>query len=156
MFRLALFDDFEANNDAIHVSDELYEVLRVENGIRRSMGVDMDEDTVVPELNLDGLVSYEKGCYIGQEVIARIHFRGKPAKQLRGLIFADDSPEVNAGDEIKSVDDKNAGGVTSVVYSPRLHKTIALAYVRNAFLDDGTELTAGKVLARVSPLPFNL
>ena len=45
----------------------------------------MDETTIVPELGLDGMISYTKGCYIGQEIIARIHFRGHVAKQLTGL-----------------------------------------------------------------------
>src|SRR5512141_1827088 len=62
------------NIGAIEVSDELYEILRIESGIPK-YGKDMDESTIVPELAIDGLISYNKGCYIGQEIIARIHFR---------------------------------------------------------------------------------
>ncbi|MCB1025524.1 MAG: aminomethyl transferase family protein, partial [Acidobacteria bacterium] len=56
--------------DAIEICDEVYEVLRIEKGIPK-YGVDMDEETVVPEVNLEDMISYQKGCYIGQEVIAR-------------------------------------------------------------------------------------
>jgi len=142
----------------IEISDQLYEVLRIEEGIP-VYGVDMDEETVVPEVNFNEMISYEKGCYIGQEVIARIHFRGKVAKQLMGLEF-DLEPEALASDlvgaELKSKEDKNAGKITSVVYSPKLGKTIALGYVRNAFLEFDTELLVGKTKARVRSLPFIL
>ncbi len=133
--------------------DELYETLRIENGIPK-YGVDMNEETVVPEVGLANAISYNKGCYIGQEVIARIHFRGKVAKQLKGLIFEDENPSVNPNDEIKSTDDKNAGTITSITYSPKLEKTIALGYVRNVFLEEGTELKVGEFTARVKDLPF--
>src|SRR2546428_12226658 len=76
-------------NGCLPISGELYEVLRIENGIPL-YGVDMDETTIVPELGLDGLVSYNKGCYIGQEIIARIHFRGHIAKKLTGLTFEEE------------------------------------------------------------------
>jgi tRNA-modifying protein YgfZ len=69
---------------AVSIDDETYETLRIESGIPK-YGVDMDETTIVPELGLDGLISYNKGCYVGQEIIARIHFRGHVAKQLTGL-----------------------------------------------------------------------
>ena len=148
-------DDFKKSlRDASWISDELYEVLRIENGTPK-YGVDMDEEIVVPELNIDGMISYEKGCYIGQEVIARIHFRGKPAKQLRGLVFDEDDAEIETGTELKSLDEKSAGVVTSATFSPKLGKTIALAFVRNAFLETGTELKVGNFTAKVSELPFD-
>lgn len=140
-------------DDAVNISDELYEVLRIENGIPK-YGIDMDEETVVPEVGLDGIISYEKGCYIGQEVIARIHFRGKVAKELIGLVFEDGKIKVNFGDEITSFENKNAGRITSVAFSPKLGKVIALAYVRNAYLDEGTRLKVGEIRAVVANLPF--
>ena len=141
------------NQNAVEISDELYEVLRVENGIPK-YGVDMDETTIVPEIGIDGLINYNKGCYIGQEIIARIHFRGHVAKQLRGLIFDDENPEIKPNDEIKSLDGKNAGRITSVTFSPKLEKTIALAFVRYDYLAEGTELKAGDLTAKVKNLPF--
>jgi folate-binding protein YgfZ len=137
----------------INIDDELYETLRIENGIPK-YNIDMDEETVVPEVGFENLISYNKGCYIGQEVIARIHFRGKVAKELKGLIFEDEEPKVNQYEEIKSIDDKNAGKITSITYSPKLGKTIALGYVRNAFLEDGMTLKVGEFTAKVKSLPF--
>ena len=63
----------------------------------------MDETTVVLETGIDEAVNFNKGCYIGQEIIARIHFRGHVAKKLTGLIFENENADINAGDEIKSI-----------------------------------------------------
>ena len=135
------------------VSDQAFEALRIEAGLP-IFGVDMDDSTVVPEINLENLISYNKGCYIGQEVIARIHFRGHVAKQLTGLVFEEKTATANSGDEIKSADGKNAGKITSVIYSPKLEKQIALAFVRHAFLEDETELEVNNFKAKVKSLPF--
>jgi tRNA-modifying protein YgfZ len=140
---------------AVEISDELYEVLRIEQGIPL-YGVDMDETTIVPELGIDGLISYQKGCYIGQEIIARIHFRGHIAKQLTGLILSEPPASADGlkGQEIKSADGKNAGKITSVAFSPRLAKTIALGFVRYDYLAEGTELKVDDCTATVKNLPF--
>ncbi len=61
------------NKNAFKISDELYEILRIENGVPK-YGFDADETTIVPELGSENLISYQKGCYIGQEIIARIIF----------------------------------------------------------------------------------
>ncbi|MBA2621773.1 MAG: folate-binding protein YgfZ [Acidobacteria bacterium] len=140
-------------NGAVEISEALYEVLRVENGAPKYK-VDADETTIVPELGIDDLISYNKGCYIGQEIIARIHFRGHVAKVLTGLIFEAENAVVNPNDEIKSPDGKNAGRITSVAFSPTLEKTIALAYVRYEFLKAGTQLKVNDSAATVKDLPF--
>ncbi|MEZ5344428.1 MAG: glycine cleavage T C-terminal barrel domain-containing protein [Pyrinomonadaceae bacterium] len=148
--------------DAVEITDDVYKVLRIEEGIPK-YGIDMDEETVVPEIGLEGLISYQKGCYIGQEVIARIHFRGKPAKHFRGLIidaegekFDSNETAVKAleGSELVSDDGKNAGFITSAVYSPKLRKMIALGYVRNAFAGEGTQLRSDENRLSVAVLPF--
>ena len=142
--------------DSAKISPELFEVLRVERGIPL-YGIDMDETTIVPELGIDRLISYEKGCYVGQEIIARIHFRGHVAKKLTGLVLTGTSelPEsFTRGAELTSTDGKNAGRVTSVVISPVSEKIIALGYVRYEFLTDGTELRAGTHDVEVKSLPF--
>jgi aminomethyltransferase len=157
-FRSFLADE----NDCVTISDELYETLRIETGVPK-YGVDMDETTIVPELGLEGLISYNKGCYVGQEIIARIHFRGHVAKQLTGLVMS--TPEQQAEtrpvgsvplneSELKTTDDKNAGRITSATYSPKLQKTIALAYVRYDYLAEGTELLADGRPVTVKNLPF--
>lgn len=137
--------------DGVEISEELYQVLRIENGVPL-YGVDMDATTIVPELGLEGLISYNKGCYIGQEIIARIHFRGHIAKRFSGLILENDS--VKPQDELKSLEGKNAGKITSVIYSPKLEKNIALGFVRYDFLADGTELKVGETSVIVKDLPF--
>jgi len=146
----------EGEFSGLRIDDDLYETLRIESGIPK-YGVDMDETTIVPELGLDGLISYNKGCYIGQEIIARIHFRGHVAKRLTGLLLSE--PPASAGGQLAdmgllSSDGKPAGRITSLTDSPKLEKTIALAYVRYDYLADGTELMAGDVPASVKDLPF--
>ena len=149
--------EFKAQN-AVEISDELREVLRVENGVPK-YGVDMDETTIVPEIG-DETISYNKGCYIGQEIIARIHFRGHVAKRLTGLILSEPSASAGGSNaqlqnaELKSLDGKSAGKITSAAFSPKLGKTIALAYVRYDYLADGTELKVGEMTAIVKQLPF--
>lgn len=150
------FRDELISNGAVEVFDELYEVLRIENGIPK-YGVDMDDTTIVPELGLDGLISYKKGCYIGQEIIARIHFRGHVAKQLTGLALSEPGvvpTGLLSDSELKTPEGKNAGRVTSVTFSPKLDTTIAMAFVRYDYLADGTELLVGETRTSVNRLPF--
>lgn len=138
---------------ASEISDELYEILRIERG-KPLYNIDMDETTIVPEIGLPETVSYNKGCYIGQEIIARIHFRGHVAKRLTGLVFEDENAEIELNAEIKSADGKNAGRITSVSYSPTFEKNIALAYVRYDYLAEGTQLKVNEFAATVKDLPF--
>ncbi len=150
------FRSNESASDACEISDELYKTLRIENGVPK-YGVDMDETTIVPELGIDGLISYNKGCYIGQEIIARIHFRGHIAKQLTGLVLTNviaASDVISPGADLSTTDGKNAGRITSVTYSPTLKTTIALGYVRYDYLAEGTELRAGKNILLVKKLPL--
>jgi folate-binding protein YgfZ len=145
-FRLFLTDE----NGCFVIGDDLYEVLRIESAIPK-YGVDMDETTIVSELGGEGMISYNKGCYIGQEIIARIHFRGHVAKQLTGLTL---SGKPGENTELTSQDGKNAGRITSVICSPTLDKTIALAYVRYEHLAEGTDLKCDDLDAVVKNLPF--
>jgi tRNA-modifying protein YgfZ len=176
----ASFEKDLKEEGALEISGELYETLRIENGVPR-YGVDMDETTVVLETGLDEAVNFNKGCYIGQEIIARIHFRGHVAKKLTGLILspppfeegvaaapADASktsfltregrPQAGVGlseseTALTSAEGKAAGRITSVTYSPKLDKTIAIAYVRYEFLAAGTELKLGENTAKVVNFP---
>lgn len=143
------------SSDAVRISDDLYETLRIESGIPL-YGIDMDETTIVPELGLEGMISYNKGCYIGQEIIARIHFRGHVAKRLTGLMSEPGAVATGlaGGLELNAADGKNAGRITSVTYSPTLGKTIALGFVRYDYLSLGTELFAENTKVAVTNLPF--
>lgn len=129
-----------------------FEIMRVEAGVP-AYGRDMDDATVVTETNLDDAVSYTKGCYLGQEIIARIKYRGHVAKKLRGLVF--ERPAIVAtGTSIKSRDDKEIGVMTSTTYSPVLGRRIGLGYVKYDFIALGTEVIIGDNRAKVSELPF--
>ncbi|HVS80195.1 MAG TPA: glycine cleavage T C-terminal barrel domain-containing protein [Pyrinomonadaceae bacterium] len=138
------------------IDDDTFETLRIEAGIAR-YGIDMDETNVVTETNLDAAVSFTKGCYIGQEIIARIKYRGHVAKKLAGLIFESKvSPE--SGAKIFSSDDKEIGRVTSFAFSPHLKRTIALGYVKFDYLAAGTSVrvdsSGTKFVAAVAEFPF--
>jgi folate-binding protein YgfZ len=131
---------------------EALEVLRVEAGLAR-YGLDMDETNVVLEAVPDEAVSFTKGCYIGQEIIARIHWRGHVAKRLAGLAFAGRTASVR-GDKVVTADGQTIGRLTSVAFSPALGRTVALGYVKYDYLTPGTELRVAGATARVTPLPF--
>jgi folate-binding protein YgfZ len=138
------------------VDSEVLETLRIEAGIAR-YGIDMDETNVVSETNLDDAVSFTKGCYIGQEIIARIKYRGHVAKKLTGVIV-DGAPTLENGARILSADEKEIGRITSSTFSPRLKRTIALGYVKYDFLTPGTPVKIRKseqeLPATITDLPF--
>jgi folate-binding protein YgfZ len=117
----------------------------------------MDDTNVVTEAALDEAISYTKGCYVGQEIIARIKYRGHVAKKLSGLVFEADV-KGEAGATIKSVDGKDIGRITSVTYSPHLGRTIALGYLKYDYLAPGSDvkIIAGdeEIPAQVTELPF--
>ena len=142
--------------DARPVGYDAFDILRIEAGLPR-YGVDIDDTNVVTETALDDAVSYTKGCYVGQEIIARIKYRGHVAKKLAGLVF-DQAVKVEANSTIKSTDDKDIGRVTSVTYSPHLGRTIALGYLKYDYLAAGTNVKsnsgAEEFQAEVMELPF--
>ncbi|HTE61381.1 MAG TPA: glycine cleavage T C-terminal barrel domain-containing protein [Solirubrobacteraceae bacterium] len=135
---------------AVPAGDDAAEVRRVETG-RPRYGVDLD-DTVIPQeagLN-DRAVSFEKGCYVGQETVARLYFRGKPNRHLRGLKL---SGPAAAGDALR-LGEREVGRLGSVVASPRFGP-IALALVRREAQPGVTVAVGdGDVQAEVVDLPF--
>lgn len=118
-----------------------WETVRIENGVPR-FSADMDENTLPPEAGLETrAVSYNKGCYIGQEVIARIRTYGEPARVLRGLTL---SPAVSGalperGSKLRR-EGKEIGWITSLVKSPKVGGMIALGYVRKEWKAIGSRL----------------
>jgi len=134
------------------------ETARIEAGLPR-FGVDMDGTNLPPEAGLDDrAVSYSKGCYIGQEVIARIRTYGQVAKSLRGLRLPAGLPALPLRGDKLFFNGKEAGYVTSSVASPALRANIALAYVRREASPIGTELLleTGKAnwKVEVAEIPF--
>jgi folate-binding protein YgfZ len=127
------------------------ECLRVEHG-RPRYGVDLDDSVIPQEGGLNArAVSFTKGCYVGQETVARLHYRGKPNRQLRGLRL---SGPAEPGEEL-TLDGRVVGRVASVAQSPRFG-TIALALVRRE-APPGSTVSVGwgaGVTAGVTELPF--
>jgi len=113
------------------VGAEAREILRVETGLP-VYGQDMNEKHILPETGLEhSSVSYSKGCYIGQEVIARIKTYGSPSFALMGLIINSDNPPPHDA-EIK-INSKKIGVIKSPIASYSLKKNIALAYIHKDF-----------------------
>src|SRR3954451_11132693 len=134
---------------AIAVPEDAAEARRVETG-RPRYGVDLD-DTVIPQeagLN-ERAVSFTKGCYVGQETVARLHYKGKPNRHLRGLRL---SAPVPVGTPLR-LGEREVGRLTSVAVSPRFGD-IGLALVRRE-AEPGAVLAAGEATAEVVELPFD-
>lgn len=135
-----------------------WEIARIEAG-RPEWGIDIDETTIPQEANFDELhaISYTKGCYVGQEVVARVHFRGHVNRHLRGLLCGRSEPPPG---KAVLLDDtgKQVGEVRSAALSPRLG-AVALAMVRRE-IQPGATLTVqwdhGEGRADVRELPFPL
>lgn len=118
------------------LGQEALEILRIEAGKPR-YGVDFDEEIIPIEAGIqDEAISYTKGCFPGQEVIARIKTYGQVKKQLSGLIL-EGAELPQKGDKV-SHQGKKVGWVTSAVHSPHLEKGIAMAYLRREVLTEGT------------------
>ncbi len=144
---------------------DLAEVFRIEQGIPR-WGRELTEDIIPVEANLEErTIDYEKGCYIGQEVISRMKVSGQTNKRLCGLISLHDTP-LRAGMKLvgTSANGRQVGWITSATRSERLGKEIALGYVKRGFNTPGPNLdavvgsegsgTQAPIPVKVVPLPF--
>ena len=134
------------------------ETARIEAGLPR-FGAEMDATNLAPEAGLESrAISYTKGCYIGQEVIARIRTYGQVAKALRGLRFAADEQTLPRKGDKLFAGDKEVGYVSSAIHSPALNAPIGLGYVRREHNQLGTELKVrsahGEHSATIVPVPF--
>jgi folate-binding protein YgfZ len=135
---------------AMPVSEAAAEILRVEHG-RPRYGLDLDETTIPQEAALNArAVSFTKGCYVGQETVARLHYRGKPNRHLRGLRL---SAPAGSGAELR-LGERVVGRLGSVVQSPTFG-AIALALVRReAAPGDTVHVGSEGLTAQVVELPF--
>jgi glycine cleavage system T protein len=136
------------------VGEEAQNILRIEAGIPR-YGIDFNEDNLLLEVGLENAVSFNKGCYLGQEVVERIRSRGHVNRKLCGLLL-DGQIAAESGDLIQ-VDGKEIGRVTSSAVSPRLKRPIALGYLQKNFWNPGTAITINRgtqFRAVVTLLPF--
>jgi folate-binding protein YgfZ len=135
---------------AVEVSEAAAEILRVESG-RPRFGVDMGPETMPAEAAItDRAINFENGCYIGQEPVARLHYRGKPNRRLRGLRL---SGPAERGESL-NLGEREVGTVGTSVLSPSLGP-IALAVIRRE-AEEGDRLSVGDggVTGEVLELPF--
>jgi len=139
-----------AEPGAVEVSEDAAEILRVESG-RPRFGHEMSSATIPQEAGIDGrAVSFTKGCYIGQETVARLHYKGKPNRHLRGLRL--EAPA--SDDEVIAHEAREVGRIGTAVTSPA-HGPIALAVIRRE-AEPGAHVEVGeaRVRAQVVEPPF--
>ena len=133
------------------VSEEAAECVRIEAG-RPRLGYDMDADTIPQEAGInERAVSFTKGCYVGQETVARLHYRGKPNRHLRGLRL---SEPAERGERDPARRARGRGRLGSTCVSPRLGP-IALALVRRE-AEPGAKVQVERPGAEVVDVPFAL
>jgi folate-binding protein YgfZ len=141
---------FFAGHGVTAIDHGTWDVLRCEAGIP-IYGIDIDETTTMPELGEDG-ISYDKGCYIGQEVVAKVKYIGHVNRRFVGLVMPGDklpelkSPVRKGGREV--------GYVTTALFSPGLNSPIALGFVSRSVYAAGTEVEVSTGVARIVELPF--
>ena len=138
------------------VGSSAYEILRIEAGIPR-YGIDMDENVMLPETGLEGIAASEtKGCYPGQEVVARIKTYGGLLRKLSGLVF-DKGALPKTGEKVFK-DREEIGFITSACHSPTLGKGLALAYLKKGYFNQEIQAlinsTSQAIPAKVISLPF--
>jgi len=131
------------------------ESLRIEAGTP-VYGVDLDETNMLLESGLDDVVSFNKGCYTGQEAVAMATYRGHISKKLSGLnVIGDVVPD--HGDAVEK-DGKEIGTITSSLRSPSLGSVIALAHIKYGFFEIGNEVQVvnkgERFQASIAELPF--
>ena len=135
------------------------DVMRIEQGLAR-WGRELTDEIIPIEANLQQrTIDYQKGCYIGQEVISRMKMSGQTNKRLCGLISLNKTPLQPAMKLVTpSPSAKEAGWITSATRSQQLGKEIALGYVKRGFNSPGTNLNAlspnGAIPVEVVSLPF--
>jgi folate-binding protein YgfZ len=135
---------------AVPAGEDAAEIVRVERG-RPRYGIELTDNVIPQEAGLnERAVSFTKGCYVGQETVARLFYRGKPNRHLRGLRLSDPA---STGDALR-LGEKEVGRVATAVVSPE-HGPIALAIVRReASPGDTVSVGENGVTADVVELPF--
>ena len=131
---------------AAPLSAENAEALRVDAGIPK-WGAELSPAILLPEAEMTDAVSYTKGCYVGQEIVARLQARGHTNKALRRILLSEDAPVPPIGATIHVPEDgpepgREIGTVTSAAASPsRGGQALALGYVRKEYFDAGTAVS---------------
>jgi aminomethyltransferase len=134
---------------AAAASPDDFRVARVENR-RPRFGEDYSSSNIPHETCLLQAVSFSKGCYLGQEIVERVRARGQVNKLLAGLEF-DTTGRLAAGTPVEHAG-RQAGRLSSPVFSPRRGKVLAFAILRREAATEGAEVTSGGVSGRVLPI----
>lgn len=129
---------------ATAIGEAAADVLRVEAG-EATWDSELDEKVLLPEADIPDILSYKKGCYVGQEIIARLRARGHTNRMLRGILLADAAPVPSPGDTLhvpeSAAEDagREIGRITSAIASPKFGgRALALGYVRKEYGENGT------------------
>lgn len=139
---------------ATPIDEATWNIIRTEAGLP-IYGIDIDDTTTLPELGEKG-IRFDKGCYIGQEVVARIKYIGHVNRRFMG--FVSDGVKLPQRGSVVQSGGKDVGFITSSVLSPQMEKAIALGFVNRvaAVASTAVELVSGetRVPSQVSELPF--
>ena len=139
-----------AGSGATAIDQGTWDVLRTEAGLP-VYGVDIDETTTMPEIGETG-INYDKGCYIGQEVVAKVKYIGHVNRRFVGLtISGNELPELKSAIRKGG---REVGYITTTLFSPGLNKPIALGFVSRAAYAPGSEVEVGTASATIVDLPF--
>jgi aminomethyltransferase len=136
---------------AVEVHEQTLEMFRILCGIPK-VGQDIRERTLPQETGQERALNFNKGCFIGQEIVERIRSRGAVHRTFVG--FELEGPVPAAGTKIQS-EGKDVGEITTVAEEPLNNKRVALGYVRREFLAPDKTLTAGEARVKATPLPFS-
>ena len=136
------------------IGSKTAEILRMEDALVR-YGADVDETVTLPEAGLDErLASETKGCYPGQEVVARTTTYKGWQKKLRGLVFQKNI--LPASGAVIKKEEKEIGRITSACYSPELKKPLAFGYLAKGFFDKSGDVSVEGMRAKTRFMPFGI
>ena len=129
------------------INNETYEILRLEAKIPL-YGVDFDRNNILPEVT-ERAVSYEKGCFVGQEIVARVKSLAKGITSKKLVSLEIDSNVVPEKDTKIMKDNKEVGHITSAAFSPELNKVVALGFLNKGYYEKGTIVTINDTKALI-------
>ena len=147
----ALVDQLLASGGPVPVGYQAADLLRLEEGIAW-YGRDFGPDNLPQETGIEGAIDHEKGCYLGQEVVARLHFRGQVSRMLRALEFESDEPPPPGTPLI--YEGREAGRVTSSGRLPAQGRVVGIGLLKRRAMEPGTRLQVegrGEVVVRAMP-----
>jgi len=153
----AALDSASRKIGGVRADGGLGEALRVESGVPK-LGVDLPPNAIASELGIDHpSLNYDKGCYVGQEIIARIRTKGHAPIRVMGVLLSHAPQVPAAGEALLGDDGSDAGVITSATYSPAFGHPVALARIKKSHQVVGVKIrTASGVGGEVCLLPFVL